>query len=97
MEDKQAITFREGGQMIRNRRARTRHNHVDPKRLNGSKIHFTFDDVVTQSGCIPRGMDKCGLALEARKVYGMAVMLQTDWFKKSALTEIKEDKDEKEN
>lgn len=84
--------------MIRNRRSRTRHNHVakfviDPKRLNGSKIHFTFDDVVTQSGCIPRGMDKCGLALEARKVYGMAVMLQTDWFKKSALTEIKEDKD----
>ena len=84
--------------MIRNRRARTRHNQVakfviDPKRLNGSKIHFTFDDVVTESACIPRGMDKHLLALEARKVYGMAVMLQTDWFKKSALTEIKEDKD----
>ena len=51
--------------MIRNRRARTRHNEtakfaIDPKRLNGSKIHFTFDDVVTESGCVPRGADKHG-------------------------------------
>jgi hypothetical protein len=55
--------------MIRNRRARTRHNEtakfaIDPKRLNGSKIHFTFDDVVTESGCVPRGAERLARLLK---------------------------------
>ena len=64
--------------MIRNRRARTRHSGtakfvINPKRLNGSKIHFTFDDVVTESGCIPRGMDKHLLANECYNLQRMVM------------------------
>lgn len=84
--------------MIRNRRARVRHLWckkwmIDPRRIHGGKIHFTFDNVVTESGCVPRGLDKHGLALEAQKVYHKVTMFQTDWFPKSILTEILEDKD----
>ena len=88
--------------MIRNRRARTRHSGtakfvVDPKRLNGSKIHFTFDDVVTESACIPRGMDKHLLANECYNLQRNVIKAETGWFLKSILTEIQEGKDEKEN
>jgi len=84
--------------MIRSRRARARHNEtakfaIDPKRLNGSKIHFTFDDVVTESGCVPRGADKHLLANECYNLQRNVIKAETCWFPKSILTEILEDKD----
>ena len=84
--------------MIRNRRARTSHSGtakfvINQKRLNGSKIHFTFDDVVTESACIPRGMDKHLLANECYNLQRNVIKAETGLFPKSILTEIQEGKD----